>query len=275
VKILASIFAALAAWLSFAPPGQGAIYTNTVQFFSFSPATRTISVGDTVVWINLDATGHTVTGDAAEEPVCGSGFLFQGGTCMRTFDTIGTFTYHCDPHESMVGVIVVAPPDNTPPNIFISSPADGISVTGPTNVLIRAVAIDPDGVVTNVTFFDGARALGSDASAPFEVNAFLGMGRHILTAIAFDDNGAQARSFAATFTVDSPLRILKLSIGANLVLTSLPTNYGAIYAEYKTNLSGTNWSALTVWSNRMANGALETFCGWPAGHSVFIRVRSP
>jgi plastocyanin len=108
MKSLVAIFATLTVCLFFVSPGQGAFCTNTIQSFSFNPPTRTIAAGDTVVWVNLDAVGHTVTGDFEEEPICGSGFLYQGGVCMRTFNTVGTFTYHCEPHESMVGTIVVA-----------------------------------------------------------------------------------------------------------------------------------------------------------------------
>lgn len=236
---------------------------------------RTIAAGDTVVWINLDGVGHTVTGDAPEEPVCGSGFLYEGGMCMRTFNTVGTFTYHCEPHEPMVGSIVVVPPDNIPPNVFLSLPADGASFNGSTNLLIRAVAIDPDDAVLSVTFFDSAMVIGSDTSAPFEVNHTFGPGRHVLTAVAFDDGGAQVTSFPVTVTVNLPLRILKLSVTTNLVLTLTPTNYMNVHPEYTTNLSGSNWFALTVLSNRPVAGALETFCGRPDSASVFIRVRSP
>jgi plastocyanin len=275
MKPLVGIPAVLATWVLFALPGQAAFYTNTIQSFSFNPPTRTISVGDTVVWVNLDGVGHTVTGDAEEEPVCGSGFLYLGNTCARTFEAVGTFTYHCEPHESMVGAIVVLPPDNVPPNVFITSPAEGARFTGPTNVLIRAAAIDPDGAVTNVAFFDGATALGSDTRAPFEVSARLGLGRHHLTAIASDDGGAQAVSFTVAITIEPPLRILRLSLGGNLVLTSTPTNYANVFAEYTTDLSGTNWLALSVRSNRIVNGALETICGQPTGNPVFIRIRTP
>lgn len=270
-----AILAVLAACLFLASPSRGAIYTNTIQSFAFHPPTRTIAAGDTVVWVNLDAVGHTVTGDFDAEPICGPGFLFLGGTCLRTFNAEGTFTYHCEPHESMVGTIVVLPPDNIPPNVFITTPADGASFTGPTNALIRAVAIDPDGAVLNVTFFNGSTPLGSDTSAPFEVNASLGIGRHILTAVAFDDGGAQTASFPVTVSVNAPLRILKLSLGNNLVLTSTPTNYANVLAEYKTNLNATNWLALPVRSNRLVSGTLETFCGQPTGGLVFIRIRSP
>lgn len=270
-----AIFAGLALCLSLASPGRGAVYTNTIYFFAFDPPTRTVAPGDTVVWVNLDGVGHTVTGDTKEEPICGSDYLSPGGRCMRTFNTIGTFTYHCEPHESMVGTIVVEAPVNLPPNVVITSPTNGASFAGPTNVLVRATATDPDGAVTLVTFFGAVTTLGSDTSAPFQVNPYLGVGQHVLTATAFDDSGAQSTSPPIRITISPPLRILRLSGTTNLVLTSAPTNYLNLQPEYTTNVNGTNWLALTVRSNRVASGAVETFCGRPVGNSVFIRIRSP
>jgi len=81
--------------------------------------------------------------------------------------------------------------------------------------------------------------------------------------------------FGDIITIDSPqIRILSLSVGMNLVLTSTATNNWTVLAEYTTNTLSTNWNALTVRSNRLVNGRLETFCGRPEGETVFIRLRA-
>ena len=69
-------------------------------------------------------------------------------------------------------------------------------------------------------------------------------------------------------------RILSLSVSTNLLLTSTGTNTWSIHPEFNTNLSTTNWFALTVLSNRFSNGTNETFCGRPPGNAVFIRIRA-
>jgi hypothetical protein len=70
-------------------------------------------------------------------------------------------------------------------------------------------------------------------------------------------------------------RITSYEFGASIVLRSSPaTNTFAIIPEFKTNLNSSNWVALTVLSNRFANGTNETFCGRPPGSNVFIRVRA-
>lgn len=74
-------------------------------------------------------------------------------------------------------------------------------------------------------------------------------------------------------TVAPPsFRIVDLSVGQNLVLKSTGTNNWTSTPEYSTNLSGTNWFALTVLSNRFSNGTNETFCGRPPVSNAFIRI---
>ena len=78
-------------------------------------------------------------------------------------------------------------------------------------------------------------------------------------------------------TVEGPVlpfvRIVSFDFTSNIVLRSTGTNNLAIFPEYKTNLSQTNWFALTVQTNRFLNGTNETVCGRPAGSNVFIRLR--
>jgi len=200
------VFAALAASLCFASPTRGAFHTNIIQFSAFNPQSMTVKAGDTIVWLHQDGpVGHTVTGDTAPEAFCGSEFFFEGGICMRNFDTVGTFPYHCQPHFFfMTGTVIVEPAGNTPPTVTISSPANGASFTGPTNVTITATANDPDGTIASVAFFDGPTAIGTDTTTPFQVNPNFGLGQHILTAIATDNTGAQATSAPVTITIRSP-----------------------------------------------------------------------
>jgi hypothetical protein len=69
-------------------------------------------------------------------------------------------------------------------------------------------------------------------------------------------------------------RILRLDVGTDLTLRSTGTNNWTITPQYSTNLARTNWLALTVKTNRFANGTNETVCGRPAGTNVFIRLRA-
>jgi hypothetical protein len=79
--------------------------------------------------------------------------------------------------------------------------------------------------------------------------------------------------------IDAPLppavKIIGLTIGTNLTLTAAQasTNGFAFIPEASTNLATTNWFALTVQTNRFANGTNEIICGRPAGTNAFLRIR--
>lgn len=79
---------------------------NSVQIsnFSFTPATLTVKVGDTVTWTNEDSTGHSAT---ADDGSLDTGIIAQGKSGSATFNKAGTYTYHCKVHPSMHGTIIV------------------------------------------------------------------------------------------------------------------------------------------------------------------------
>ena len=78
--------------------------TVTLANFAFSPATLNVQVGTTVIWTNNDSTTHTVT---SESGVFDSGNLATNATFSYTFNSAGTFAYHCSIHTSMTGKVVV------------------------------------------------------------------------------------------------------------------------------------------------------------------------
>lgn len=90
------------------PDSAKATATSTVvaiENFAFSPAAITVKVGTKVTWTNKDSAPHTVTTDNGVGP--NSGNLAPGDTYSFTFDTAGTFAYHCSLHNSMTATIIV------------------------------------------------------------------------------------------------------------------------------------------------------------------------
>ena len=79
---------------------------NTVNIvnFSFVPGTLPISVGTTVTWTNSDSTTHHVASDTG---VFDSGDMAPNATFSYTFNSTGTFPYHCSIHTYMKGTIAV------------------------------------------------------------------------------------------------------------------------------------------------------------------------
>ena len=78
----------------------------TIEDFQFSPGTVTIKVGGAVIWLNNGPSTHDVTADDGSFK---SGSLAKGIIYTHTFDTAGTFDYHCGIHPSMKAQVVVEP----------------------------------------------------------------------------------------------------------------------------------------------------------------------
>lgn len=79
--------------------------TIAIADMAFSPATLRIKVGTTVTWRNDDGFTHLVQSDTTN--LFQSPRLASGETYRFTFDTPGTFGYHCTIHPSMAGTITV------------------------------------------------------------------------------------------------------------------------------------------------------------------------
>lgn len=80
-----------------------------IQNFSFQPSEVRIKQGGKVAWVNCSAAGdapHTSTADGGE---WNSPRLAPGTAFGHTFAQAGTFGYHCEPHPSMTGRVVVEP----------------------------------------------------------------------------------------------------------------------------------------------------------------------
>src|SRR5213593_498099 len=93
--------------------GSGGGCTNAsapdvnIKNTAFCPAARTITAGTSVTWTNLDGITHTSTSDASSTETWNSTNIAGSGTFSHTFNTPGTYAYHCNFHSSMHGTIVV------------------------------------------------------------------------------------------------------------------------------------------------------------------------
>lgn len=92
-------------------------------------------------------------------------------------------------------------PVDQPPTISIVSPTNGAFFNAPANVTITASASDPDGSVTNVSFFDGATFLASTNDPSYTITSSFATGTHALTAVATDDVGLSTTSAVVNITV--------------------------------------------------------------------------
>lgn len=89
------------------PPAPTATNQVAIRNFAFSPPSITVKKGTTVSWTNQDSTQHSVTPDDETAEFKSSPLLAQGQAYQVTFNTIGTFTYHCTPHTDMKATVTV------------------------------------------------------------------------------------------------------------------------------------------------------------------------
>ena len=78
----------------------------TIKDFRFMPSSLTVHVGDTVRWTNRGPSMHTTTSNTG---LWDSGTLAVSQTFSFKFTATGVYSYHCNIHPTMTGVITVTP----------------------------------------------------------------------------------------------------------------------------------------------------------------------
>ncbi|MDE1765338.1 MAG: hypothetical protein KGI27_03570 [Thaumarchaeota archaeon] len=97
----------------------------------YAPSTVTISVNQSVTWINQDKEIHTVTsghssgrasllGNSVGQPngLFDSGNILIGKSWTHKFTTTGTFEYYCSLHPWMQGYVIVKPTESVPVDAY-------------------------------------------------------------------------------------------------------------------------------------------------------------
>ena len=93
---LAATAAASSARIANCPPAIGCFNPNPIR----------VALGDTVTWTNNTGVTHTATSDTG---AWDTGNVAPAGTSGAiTFNSAGTFTYHCAIHASMTGSVIVS-----------------------------------------------------------------------------------------------------------------------------------------------------------------------
>jgi plastocyanin len=79
-------------------------HTVAIDGVTFMPATLTVTVGDTVVWVNKDPFPHTVTSSAG---AFDSRTMAPGQSWRYTPTKVGVFPYFCTLHPTMHATLTV------------------------------------------------------------------------------------------------------------------------------------------------------------------------
>jgi len=178
---------------------------------TFSPATVSIAVNDSVIW-DWQGTFHSST---SGQPGTPDG-LWDSTVITSTphfftnkFTTAGVFPYFCQYHYfyGMVGEVDVAGTAALPPTVVITAPADGSVFSAPANISIQAGITNGSGTVTNVQFLVNNNLVANKNSGPFSANTNnLVAGTYTLTAIAQDDGGLSATN-SVSISVVTPAAV--------------------------------------------------------------------
>lgn len=75
-----------------------------IENYSFGQNEIAVAPGTRITWVNKDKVPHTVT---ANDKTFDSGILAKGSEFSHTFETPGTYAYHCIPHPAMKATVVV------------------------------------------------------------------------------------------------------------------------------------------------------------------------
>jgi plastocyanin len=79
-------------------------HTVTIEAMKYAPQTVEVSIGDIVIWKNLDMVPHTVTADSR---AFDSGQILSDGMWEWKAKTKGIFSYKCTYHPTMSGTLIV------------------------------------------------------------------------------------------------------------------------------------------------------------------------
>ena len=218
-----SLFAAatmVLLWLAFPFYSFGATANVAISSFAFTPPASTINAGDQVTW-TWNGTSHSTTSDTS---LWNSG-VRSSGTFSQTFNSPGTFPYHCSLHSFMTASITVNAAAS-PPTLSITNPANNALFIAPANVTIQVTVTNGSSAVTNVQFRVGSNTLTNETSAPFSATTNnLAAGSYSLSAIATDNNGLKATNSVSiivdtppTVTITNPPNNATLSAPANVTV---------------------------------------------------------
>jgi len=95
---------AILATLAGSMPSLAKDVTVTISNFAFSPASVSISAGDTVIFVNGDDTIHSIVADDGSFHSDG---LDTNDKASFSFAKPGKIAYHCGLHPFMKGEIIV------------------------------------------------------------------------------------------------------------------------------------------------------------------------
>ncbi|MCR6641437.1 MAG: Ig-like domain-containing protein [Sporocytophaga sp.] len=123
---------------------------------------------------------------------------------------------------------------NTLPTISIVAPTNNSSFPFATDVELKVNAVDADGTITKVEYFNGTTKIGESTTTPFSfIWKNIPLGTYTITAKATDNIGGTTTSLPIQFSITNtppvvnitaPLNNAKFSPGANITIAATATD---------------------------------------------------
>ncbi|WNR46017.1 sugar-binding protein [Paenibacillus roseipurpureus] len=162
------------------------------------------------------------------------------------YATVGSFTVNGTvagtDMKAVASVTVTAVP-NVLPTVSLTGPVSESIRTAPANVELMATAVDSDGAINRVEFYDGSSLLGNGiagAGNSYSLNWMnIPAGTHSIKAIAYDDMGGVGMSSTVTLIVNAaptnaPLVETLTGPSSALAGSSFTTKYGMTHTVQST-----------------------------------------
>jgi PKD repeat protein len=134
------------------------------------------------------------------------------------------------------------PTNNLPPIVRLTTPTNGTKYSPGANVLITANASESGGIITQVSFYANATALGSVSNSPFSLTlSNASVGSYALTASATDAAGISSTSAPISITV---------AAAPTASFVGNPTNgYAPLTVSFTDNSTGTITNRFWDWGD--------------------------
>jgi amicyanin len=177
-----------AAVARYSPTAESSAIAVDIKNYAFSPASLTVSVGDTVTWTNEDTAPHTVTVSDGPEKFA-SPTLQQGQTFSYTFTKAGTYSYYCAVHPDMKASVTVQ--GSTPPPTTTTPAPPTTTTAAPTTTMTMPTSAPGGGCAVKealAPFIAHLKAAHLEESPGQQVNDALNLDQYIKTHTVLIEN---------------------------------------------------------------------------------------
>ncbi|MFC0543642.1 cupredoxin domain-containing protein [Kutzneria chonburiensis] len=176
-----------AAVAQYSPSAESSAIAVDIKSYTFTPASLTVSVGDTVTWTNEDTAPHTVTVSDGPEKFA-SPTLQQGQKFSYTFTKAGSYSYYCAVHPDMKASVTVQgstpPPTTTTAPTTTAPPTTTTTMTMPTSTPGSGCAVKE----ALAPFIAHLKAAHLEESVGQQVNDALNLDQYIKTHTVLIEN---------------------------------------------------------------------------------------